>query len=149
MNWLLDTSVVSRYLSNRAAPDLVARIDSARAANAIAICTITVFEQLRGFRRLELEGRGEGRRKRQVFERLLEFVKIVPVDDARLLTWTVAAEIHALGALRKPALKFGDADLVLLAVARTQSMVLLTCDAGLVDNAAILELAEHVELVGG
>lgn len=149
MSWLLDTSTVSRCLSGRAAPPLVERADRAIREGTARVCTVTVFEVARGLRKLELLGGGQGRRRRLVFDRFMQVVTLLGVDDPELRLWYLAAELHARAAVERPAVVFGDADLLLLATAVVHGMVLLTCDAKLVANAARLGLEASVELVDG
>jgi predicted nucleic acid-binding protein len=145
---LLDTNIVSAFIRRDAqtrTPKVYELVATQLTAQGLAVAFVTQFELRRGIE--ELVRRGGGRRVLVNFEKLMERVQVLGLDEAMGEGWNVAARLWAEGRSTTPALKFKDADLLIAATAAFHGHEFATSDVGLANGLARLAFPVRVQLV--
>lgn len=145
---LFDTNLISAFLHREAPtrrPKLHAFVASTILREGLSMSFVTQYEVRRGLE--DLARKGEGRRLRVSFEKLLARVDLLGLDTAGGRGWDVAARLWAEGRALKPALVLSEGDLLVAATAVTHERTLFTADRGLREGLARLSLPIAVEWV--
>lgn len=142
---LLDTSTISRWMKRQLSPAAATRVDAAIDEHGLLIASITFYEIERGIRALERNQAGSHRRA--AWQVALAEAQVIKLEEPDLRPLLIAADLHSLGAVQKPALVVSEGDLLIVATAVAHGLTLLTSDQKLVSLCAALGVGEHVEYV--
>jgi len=143
---LFDTDVLSSYLKARALerqPRLVRLVYESLQGEGLFISSVTKYELLRGLRKLQLQG--QGRRKEVSVKRLLDAAYAISPDALGGAACNVAADLWARASMQ--GLKFGEADLIITAMALVSSRQLVTCDSKHVEKLEAVGFQGEVKLL--
>ncbi len=145
---VLDSDVLSAYLKADCAtrtPELHRFVTNLVRTEGVAISYVTLYELRRWLAELQL--RGEGRRKRVMFEKLIEDADVIGLDGSTGEGWNIAARIWATGRAHKPAIVITDADLLIAATAEFHGRRFVTCETTLAENLRAAGLKVDVEVL--
>lgn len=137
---------LSAFLLSRAnerTPKLVAWVNERRSTEVIAVSFVTLFEVRRGLETVIQAGGGS--RKLVAFEKFIDGVRVIGLDDPAGGGWNLAARLWAAGtAIGR---KFTDADLLIAATAAFHAEPFATSDKGLAEGLQQIKLPVPVHLL--
>lgn len=145
---LLDTSVVSNFLDQRAAeryPKLVEFVTTTTRGSGMFIAFVTQYEIRRGLE--VLRRRRQGRRKMVSVERFLDTVVVLGLDERSGEGWNVAARLWAEAKVQEPSVVMSEGDLLIAATALFHGHALATSDERLARALAKVRFAMPVHVV--